>query len=149
MSSWPGPAVCRAWKLREPLADQWKRYNVETRDRALVFWIKAAQVDEWTYAQLGDLVGTLIDCSKEPPKSLERWAFEVAARHLRPPTRRGPKGDVRQDFLTMVEAVIRQVIGGQSARRAYAEMGEEQCRSPKTIEAAVRRGGKWPPGCQL
>ena len=115
------------------------------RDRALDFWIRASEFDEWTFEHLRDLFGNLIDSGDMPP-ALQAWANEFTARRRQAPTRRGPKNDPAKDFKTMADVVLRSEFKGMSLRQAYREVGKEINRSPEAVESAVRRGRQWPPG---
>ena len=82
MDEFPGLSACRAWVLRERLPDHWARIDPDQRDRALAFWIRASETDEWTFEQLRDLVGAAMDAGESAP-ALDQWAREVTARRRR------------------------------------------------------------------
>ena len=147
MGEFPGWLVCRAWMLREPLTTQWALIEPDERDHVLAFWIRASESDAWTFDQLGDLVGTVMNAGEEIP-TLDQWAREVASRRRCTPTRRGPKGDRRTDFRTMLDVALRTEFFGMSKRAAYREIGAETNRSPEAVESASKRGNQWPPGAK-
>ena len=143
MADFPGWLAVRSWKRRESMTDTWALTPPDQRDRVLAFWIRASESDEWTFEQLRALFGELMDAS-EVPGALQAWANELASSRRRPPTRRGPKGDPRDDLRTMVDVMLRSELGGVSRRQAYREVAEETNRSPEAVESAARRGGRWP-----
>ena len=64
MGEFPGWLVCRAWMLREPLTTQWALIEPDERDHVLAFCIRASESDAWTFDQLGDLVGTVMNAGE-------------------------------------------------------------------------------------
>ena len=148
MDEFPGLSACRAWVLRERLPDHWARIDPDQRDRALAFWIRASETDEWTFEQLRDLVGAAMDVGETTP-ALDQWAREVTARRRRKPTRTGPKSNPQSDYRLMAAVEIRRLVFGETdhaARRAVAE--ELNAKNPQynKVRKAHERANRWPPG---
>ena len=111
--------------MRKALPDQWCPENSDpaSRTAALRWWIRASEVDTWTYDQLGDLVGWHIDAGEDLPDDLLEWALEKAAnRHG--PRRPGRKSDPKSDCEVMVEVLWKTMFEGKSANRVYHEIGK-------------------------
>ncbi len=142
----PGAVARCDWGENFPLTDQWRRevspqteaLFPDRRDKLLAFWIEKSETDDWTFDQLGDLVGAMIDAGEDVP-ALDRWAREVAARRRKRPTRTGPKGDRTRDFhiAALVEILSR---SGMSQRAAKRLLKDTFHMSEEAVESARARG---------
>ncbi len=135
--------IARAWKLREPLAQQWKSIEPDLQESWLAAWIQLSEHDPWTYDQLRELLDSIMDSGDVPP-GLNKWALEDAAGRRRTPARRGPKSDPHGDFGTFVDVVLRAEFTGISKRAACREIGKETNRSPEAVASSAKRGGEFP-----
>ena len=138
----------RNWALRESLPDQWAETPPRKRDRVLAYWLRASETDEWTFDQLRDLVGALLDAGKTMP-ALDQWAREFAAGRREKPIRPGRKSDPTSDHLTMAEIEVRKAVRGESDRAAQRAVAEE--RNPihpqyDKVRGEHERGRKGLPG---
>ena len=142
----PGAVARNEWGLKVPLVDQWQREvspHTETlfpdrRVKLLAYWLEQSETDEWTFDQLGELVGALMDAGEAVP-ALDQWAREVAARRRTRPKRRGPKGDRTRDFTVaaLVHTLSRAGMSGRTAKRLLANTLHQ---SEEAIESARARG---------
>lgn len=147
MGEFPGWLACRAWLRREPLTGRWAMLKPDERDRALAFWIRAAESDDWTREQLRLLMRICMDAD-DIPSALQKWVNEDYDGRL-PPLRRGPRTDHASDFRIMTAVEIRKLVFGETdhaARRAVSE--ELNAKHPQydKVRGAHERGKRWPPG---
>ena len=130
------------WGLKVPLPKAWADYSTGTnilyRDRALAYWIDMSRDDPWTFDQLGDLVGALMDVGESVP-ALDQWAREVASRRVERPNPKGRKRVDRSEDARIVFAIVGLTLFGKSRREACRIIGEVLHKSPEAVESAWRR----------
>ena len=141
----PGATVRWDWGEMVPLTDQWRcEVSPQTearfpdrRDRMLAYWIENSQTDQWTFDQLGVLLDSMIGTETIPP-ALGLWAYEVAARRRKRPTRPGPKGDRTRDC--RIAGIVHFLSGAMSGRAAKRLIGKALHMSEEAVESARARG---------
>ena len=121
MGKRPGTRAFVNWKARSPFVKQWSLMSDGSRAQVLDFWIRAPEFDEWTFGQLQELLGSLLEVDDIPP-ALERWSLEYSARRRKVPVRRGRKGHPSEDFLMAFEAMLRHHVDGEPKRAIYEDM---------------------------
>ena len=142
----PGATVRWDWGEMVPLTDQWQcEVSPQTealfpdrRDRMLAYWLEQSETDPWTFDELGELLGAMMDAGESVPPALDQWAREVAARWRNRPTRTGPKGDRTRDF--RIAGMVHALSSAMSGRAAKRLIGESLHMSEEAVEGARARG---------
>ena len=142
----PGAVARYDWGEKFQLTDQW-RCDVspqtealfpDRRDKLLAFWIERSETDDWTFEQLRELLGAMMNAGESVPPALDQWAREVAARRRKRPTRTGPKGDRTRDF--RIAGMVHALSSAMSGRAAKRLIGESLHMSEEAVEGARVRG---------
>ena len=134
----PGGFARYLWEEKMPLPDAWAQHSPSFHDRILAYWIEKSESDEWTFDQLRNLLGNMMDTDEPVLPPLQRWAYEVAAGRRKCPTRRGPKGDRTRDAHIAARVYI--LRKGMSQRAAERLLADELNMSPEAVASARRRG---------
>ncbi len=140
----PGAFGVYQWVQKVPLADQWQHMQVggnrKYRKLYLGYWIEKAEADPWTYSQLRELLGSLMDSGERIPGALQSWANAVAVRRAREPRRTGPKSDRRKDAWVYFGVRLVSEMHHVSEREAKRRIGRLLHLSEDGVESARRRG---------
>ena len=137
----PGAFGVYQWAQKVPLVDQWPQVRGQRQFRLayLAYWVEKSESDPWTFHQLQELLGSMIDAGERVPAALQSWANEVASGRRREPRRTGPKGDRTKDCWIAAGVHILSKCG-MSQREVKRQMGRVLSKSEEAIESARRRG---------
>ena len=124
--------INKYWGFRRPL-------EPDASDSALAFWIEKSNSDEWSFDDLGRLLGTMLDDGLTPAPALALWAYEVAAKRRARPTRTGPKSNPRKDIYIATFSALIQSTSGMSERAANRRVGAKLNMSPEGVRSACLR----------
>ena len=122
------------WVLRLPL-------EPDAGASVLAFWIEKSKSDEWTFDDLGRVLGAMLDDGLTPPRPLALWACEVAAKRRARPTRTGPKSDPKKDAIigAFTELLLATDKAITSERAAIRKVGAVLGKSPEGVKSACLR----------
>ena len=134
----PGAVASCAWADMVPFTDRWPG-NPDSRDRTLAYWIEKSESDEWSFTQLQQLLGQIVDTGGDIPDALQRWANEVASNRRKLQKRTGPKGNRTRDAWIAAFVDIA-TEAGLSQRAAAQYIGRVLGMSAEAVVSARRRG---------
>ena len=141
-----GPTYARLlWGEMAPLPEVWAHdyrpgsRNFGGRDRVLAYWLRMAESDPWTFDQVGDLLGAMLDSGEDVPPCLDTWAREVASRRRSRPRPKGRRRTDRADDSHVALQVRALAMMTGSRREACRIVGGWLAMSPENVESAWRR----------